>query len=335
MIAMGDMQERAGEQEPMERKSLCLPSTRPGIAAHFGHDGFRESITQHFDVAESNAAEQLVELKAKLKEADTEEFWTALMDGMTIITGAQYGFVAKRILIDDQESAVEMPLIGEPGSCLLGIAFYYNDGHTIKNLHRDYKYLAFGAPCAHMRHDKVFLIPDRLNEFITNNPNAFPFPTEAYLGVPLFSEGKCFAHFGMMWSAEGLKKRSLGWGYLEMLLHSLEDLILQRILEGQSFVKPVESTNPSKVIPQEAITASQSLKPYARSLSHELRTPMQGVVGMLDVMHATVQESLEGQTNPKLREIFQILRENIEVVQGEHLKLLDCVCYFADIYRQL
>lgn len=308
------MKEEGGAQDLIERQTLCLSSTNPGIATHSGHSGFRESISRHFDVAESNAAEKLVELKMKLRDADTEEFWTALMEGMTSITGAQYGFVAKRILIDDEDTAIEMPMIGQPGSCLLGVAFYYNDGDKIKNLHRDYKYLAFGAPCAHMRHDKVFLIPERLNEFITNNPNNFPFPTDAYLGVPLFSEGKCFAHFGMMWSAEGLTKRSLGWGYMEMLLHSLEDTILQRVLEGQSFAKPVESNK--KVIPQEAVTASQSLKPYARSLSHELRTPMQGVVGMLDVMHATVQESLEGQSNPKLREIFQILRENIEVVQG-------------------
>ena len=316
MIAMGDMKAGAAEREVIERKSLCLPSLRPGIATHYGHEGFRDSIRRYYDVAESNAAEQIVELKARLQDAETEEFWKALMEGMTSITGAQYGFVAKRILLDDQDSAIEMPLIGEPGSCLLGVAFYYNDGREIKDLHRDYKYLAFGAPCAHMRHDKVFLIPEKLNEFITNNPNAFPFPTEAYLGVPLFSEGKCFAHFGMMWNDEGLGKLSLGWGFLEMLLHSLEDLILKRLLEGHSFGKPAES-KPSRVIPQEAVTASQSLKPYARSLSHELRTPMQGVVGMLDVMHATVQESLEGQTNPKIREIFQMLRENIEVVQGE------------------
>lgn len=125
----------------------------------------------------------------------------------------------------------------------------------------------------------------------------------------------------MMWNDDGLSKLRLGWGYLEMLLHSLEDMILKRVLEGQGFAKPAD-TNPTKVIPQEAVTASQSLKPYARSLSHELRTPMQGVVGMLDVMHATVQESLEGQTNPKIREIFQVLRENIEVVQGKDPTML-------------
>lgn len=310
----------SGLSRMLERTSLCLSGPTPGIAHHRGDKGFRESVQQHYSVSENNAVEQLVQLKKMLTEASTYDFWRLLMEGMTKITGAQYGFVAKRILVDDQNSAVEMPPIGEPGSCLLGVAFYYDDGQQLKNLHRDYKYLAYGAPCHHMKHDKVFLIPDGLPEFITNNPNAFPFPTEAYLGVPLFAEGKCFAHFGMMWTVEGLENLDLGWAYIEMLLHSLEDMILQRLVEGEGFAKTIEGNRPSKVIPTDAVTAAQSLKPYARSLSHELRTPMQGVVGMLDVMHATVQESLEGQSDANVRKVFKTLRENIEVVQG---RLLD------------
>ena len=289
----------------------------PGVPQHDGDTGFRETVQQHYSISENNAVEQLVRLKQKLAEASTYDFWSLLMEGMTRITSAQYGFVAKRILVDDQNSAVEMPPLGEPGSCLLGVAFYYNDGHQLTNLHRDYKYLAYGAPCHNMKHDKVFLIPDGLPAFVTNNPNEFPFPTEAYLAVPLFAEGKCFAHFGMMWTEQGLKQLDLGWAYVEMLLHSLEDMILQRLVEGESFAKSAENNRPARVIPADAVTAAQSLKPYARSLSHELRTPMQGVVGMLDVMHATVQESLEGQSDPGVRRVFKTLRENIEVVQGK------------------
>ena len=305
-----------GLADMLERTTLCVSSPRPGVPAHDGDNGFRETIGEHYSVAENNAVEKLVKLKTQLRSASTYDFWSILMEGMTSITNAQYGFVAKRILVDDQDSAVEMPPIGEPGSCLLGIAFYYNDGKEMKNLHRDYKYLAYGAPCHHMKHDKVFLIPNGLPKFITNNPNQFPFPTEAYLGVPLFAQGKCFGHFGMMWTDKGLKQLCLGWAYIEMLLHSLEDIILERIVEGQGYAKDPEMSKAAKVIPSEAVTAAQSLKPYARSLSHELRTPMQGVVGMLDVMYATVQESLEGQKDAVVRKVLKTLRENIEVVQG-------------------
>jgi signal transduction histidine kinase len=103
-----------------------------------------------------------------------------------------------------------------------------------------------------------------------------------------------------------------------MLFHSLEDMILARVLEGDNFAKSAEKVEQERpqVIPHEAITVAQSLKPYARSLSHELRTPMQGVVGMLDVMMANVKEASEGLDDSRIRRVLDTLRENIETVQG-------------------
>ena len=322
----------------LERTTLCVSGPEPGVAAHNGDPSFKQTISQHYSVIENNAVEHLVRLKKDLRHASNYDFWSLLMCGMTSITGAQYGFVTKRILVDDQNSAIEMPPIGEPGSCLLGVAFYYNDGDKIEDLHRDYKYLAYGAPCHNMKHDKVFLIPEGLQKFILNNPNQFPIPTEAYLGVPLFIEHKCIGHFGMMWTSEALEDLQLGWAYIEMLLHSLEDVILERLVDGQSYVKDVERNKLSKVIPTEAVTAAQSLKPYARSLSHELRTPMQGVVGMLDVMHATVQESLEGHSDTATRNVLKTLRENIEVVQDSSRRAVeaaDNVVHAYDLNMQI
>lgn len=167
-----------------------------------------------------------------------------------------------------------------------------------------------------MKHDKVFIVPERLKEVVPDNPNRMPWDhSEAFIGVPLFAEGKCFAHFGMMWSSEGASRRNLGWTYIEMFMHSLEDMIVQRILEGKGPQKDAEGLDSTvaKVIPLAAITVSQSLQPYARSLSHELRTPMQGVLGMLDIMYATVLDAIANQPDAK---IFQDLKHDIEVVQG-------------------
>lgn len=104
-----------------------------------------------------------------------------------------------------------------------------------------------------------------------------------------------------------------------MFMHSLEDMILQRILEGRGFAKEPSAPQPmlARIIPLDAITASQSLKPYARSLSHELRTPMQGVVGMLDIMHSTVIDAMETQTSQVAKSVFEEIKSNIEIVQGE------------------
>ncbi|KAF2810349.1 uncharacterized protein BDZ99DRAFT_309890 [Mytilinidion resinicola] len=305
----------------IERTSLCYSLAEPGMVKHSHQDGFTEGLRRLYAPAESNALEQLVQFKTNLRKATTDEFWPLLTEGLTDITSAQYGFVSKRILVDDMHSAVEMPPIGEPGACLMGAAFYINDGHGFKTHLKDFKYHAYSCPCAYMKHDKVFIIPERLNEFIVDNPNDLKVAGEAYMGIPLFADGKCFAHFGVMWSPEGAANRTLGWGYLEMLFHSLEDIILDRVLQRDGFARPPPSP-PSetaeiptpRVLPHEAISIAQSLKPYARSLSHELRTPMQGVVGMLDVMHATVTDRPLDDTK-QIRQMLEELKENIEAVQ--------------------
>ena len=158
------------------------------------------------------------------------------------------------------------------------------------------------------------------------------------MGIPLFAEGKCFAHFGLMWGKEGASRRELSWGYLEMLLHSLEDMILERVLRGMNFAQSA-SAAPSiqtKIVPHEAVSVAQSLKPYARSLSHELRTPMQGVVGMLDVMMANLKEAAETMhVDSRTRKVLDTLKENIEAVQGESNFPLDAPALCNEITSML
>jgi len=324
---MGDMmiEPTAVPPDIVERETLCLSTPKAGMVVHRGDVGFKEELARLYSLAESNAAEKLVKLKDLLRNADVESFWPALTEGLAEIADAQYAFVSKRILVDDHNQAVEMPPIGEPGSCLMGAAFYVNDGHGTKHQLTNFKYHAYSCPCAHMKHDKVFVIPDRLNDFIVNNPNELAIPGEAYLGIPLFADGKCFAHFGVMWSHEGAARRQLGWGYLEMLFHSLEDMILARVLQGDSPARSAERIHDSqpRIVPHEAITVAQSLKPYARSLSHELRTPLQGVVGMLDVMMANVKEASEGLEDSRIRRVLDTLKANIESVQDSSRRAVE------------
>lgn len=317
---MGELSTSPVPPDIMERRSVALSRPSPGVVVQEGENGFKEELSRLYDPAESNAAEQLVELKNSLRTADIDSFWSLLTKGLAGIADAQYAFVSKRILVDEKDVAVEMPPIGEPGSCLMGEAFYINDDHGNGPGHlRNFKYHAYQCPCAYMKHDKIFVIPERLNEFIVNNPNDLIIPGEAYLGIPLFAEGKCFAHFGVMWGKEGAARRALSWGFLETLFHALEDLILERVLEGNEFAKSAQRVQSQqiKIVPHEAISVAQSLKPYARSLSHELRTPMQGVVGMLDVMMANVKEAAENMDiDLRTRRMLDTLKENIEAVQG-------------------
>lgn len=304
-------------EDMIERTTLCVASSTPGVVTHHGDSSFLADTRVHFSCHENNAAEQLMLLKARLAESGNEDFWNILLEGIATITGSQYALVVKRILVDDQNSAVEMPELGEPGSCLMAVAVYYSDGAAIQGHIKDYKYTALAGPCSYMKHDKVFMIPDGLETFISNNPGGFAFPVESYLGLPLFSNGKCFAHFAGMWSQAGLDNRKLSWGFIEMVMHSLEDMVTKRLVDGQSFSASKITEKTPLVIPNAAISAVQSLKPYARSLSHELRTPMQGVIGMLEIMYANVQEALDGHPNAEVEKIFKLLRDNIETVQGK------------------
>lgn len=311
----------------ISRKTICLAQPKPNVVIHDGDQEFPRELGKLYNNEESAMLEALVQLKTSSKYLPQNEFWSHIAERMAETVGAQMAFISKRMLVDDQDRAVEMPPIGEPGSCLMSSAFYWNDGRGTQSTLKAFKYHAYGCPCSHMRHDKVFIIPDALELFSphSDNPNELPMKMESYIGIPLFAEDKCIAHFGVIWSEEGVKQRKLSWANIELFLHALEDIILERILEGSKFKDETELPqvvhgDRNRIIPHAAVTAAQSLKPYARSLSHELRTPMQGVVGMLDVMYATVLEASENQTNPEVRKIFETLKENIEVVQGESIR---------------
>ena len=295
------------------------------------------------DGAQFTAIEHLVTLKQGLRTSDTELFWKRLMEDITSISKAQYGFVARRV-----HGGNPMPELGGRRPSLFGAVFYYNDGYQNVGLQRD-RYFAGGNPLLHMDHERPCLIPENLKSLASFGDDQLPFGAEAYLAIPLFSAGKCLAHLGLMWSKEGLKNRNLSWSFLEMVLHSLEDLIVQHLSLEE--IGPDHEKSETREIHPATVKAeqnghqpntpdftSQPLKPYARSLSHELRTPMQGVVGMLDVMHATVREAMESTTPIKSGGIFQALKEGIEMVQDSARRAVeaaDNVVHAYDLNMQV
>jgi hypothetical protein len=305
----------------ISRKTLCISSQAPGFTLHHGDDTFNDSVAKHYSAAENNAAEKLITLKKTVASLSNDEFWKTLLEGISDIFGAEHTFVSKRIVPEDPTSVVEMPAIGEPGSCFNAVALYINDGKT-KEYYSDYEYFAYGGACAHMRHDKVFVAPSTLADFIPTRVPEFKFRPESYIGIPLFSEGKCFAHFGCIWSlSSSFVSSGLTWGFVEMSFHALEDLVTAKLLERQSLKSSSTNPKPPAVIPQAAVLATQSLKPYARSLSHELRTPMQSIFGMLDLMHASIEEALGRTLDKETAKFFLSMKDDIELIQGNFKSL--------------
>ncbi|KAF3171909.1 hypothetical protein EYR41_004808 [Orbilia oligospora] len=313
--------------------SICIPSCDNKSIIHSGQPGFLEMMNKHYPKDEMKARHLISVLKLKLYTLQGQEFWKTLMTGMADITGSQYTFVAKRVLKGDAKSAVEYPPLGEEGSCLMGLAYYVRNHDGKDALYNDIQYKGYKCPCAHMKHDKVLVIPDNLQSLFPDNPNApsLPIPAEAYLAIPLFTEGKCYGHIGMMWSKWGLDNRpGLSWAVLELFMKSLEDLATWRILEkpgnpSDTIAPGTKPWNPfmGNVVLHEDVSPQQTIRPAARNLSHELRTPLQGVVGMLDVMLASL-DSLDDEPTPiLLRQFVYDMRKNIENCQDSAQRVVD------------
>ncbi|KAI1980283.1 hypothetical protein LOZ53_001961 [Ophidiomyces ophidiicola] len=289
--------------------------------------------------------QQLAALKAVLRKADQDAFWLHLMHGVAALGRAQAVFVAHGARVRDADNDVEMPSLDERGSAVLGVAVYYHDGHGLDGLHRDYKDLLRDLPCVAMNNHKVCLVPDALRSVVGTDADRFPLPFEAYLAIPLFLPDGSLAHLGLLWTAEGLQTQTASWPYLEVSLRCLEDMVVHRLAvddgpakgmhgqKGDDLDRQLQGKQQRPTLHQAALMATPAFKPYARSLSHELRTPMQGVVGMLDIMHATVQDRIENDQDTRLISMFTEFRENIETIQDSARRAIEAADNIVHAYN--
>ena len=312
---MADDPSNAPSNDPPPRSTICIAGSSPGASLQQGDPGFEDVLAEHYPTDEAHALDGIVHLKDQARQSNKEDFWRVIAEGLVRVFGAQWGFTSKRVE-RDEETGEPTPPIGEHGSCLTGISWYYDDGNGVNGYGKNILYYAWANACSFMKHNKVVLVPDNYASVFPSDPNAefMPMPFVAYLAVPLFANGNPIGHLGLIWSKEGIARRRLSWSFIEAGMHALEDLVSQRLVDssGLDFSR---SHSPNNLL-QRGQT-STSLKPYAQTLSHELRTPMQGVVGMLDLMHTNVEEFSETQADSRVRKVLKSLRDDIEVIQGQ------------------
>lgn len=293
---------------------VCIAGASAGEAFQHDHPAFEQVLTKFYQEQEAKTLDGLVNLKRRARQSTEEEFWRIIAEGLAGIFDAQWGFISKRVERDEL-TGEELPPAGERGARLTGICWYYDDGKGVSGFGKNVMYHCWGNACSMMKHNKVFLVPGDYPDVFPSDPNAefMPIPFEAYMAAPLFASGNAIGHFGLIWDKEGISRRKLSWGFIQAGLHSLEDMITQRLAE---LFSPDVSRSGS---PTNALTRGapvSSLRPYAQTLSHELRTPMQGVVGMLDLMHNNLQEFSETQMESRVRKVLKSLKDDIEVIQG-------------------
>ncbi|KAI9655669.1 MAG: hypothetical protein M1831_004821 [Alyxoria varia] len=313
------------------RSSICFAKPASQTLALPDHDTFNQTLASHIDTNEAKAQERMIQLKRKCRSTNNEDVWQVLCKGLTQVFDAQWAFVTKREDETDLDGASLIP-IGEEGSHFVGISWYYDDKYGNAGFGRNLRYRAWGGPCSFMKHDKVFIIAKGLKEFTPSDPNQeyLPIRCDSYIGVPLFNlEGNCFAHFGVLWTAEGEERKTLRWGFIEAMLHSIDDMVTDRLLERES-LELFPSTPPDDA--NHGTNTPSSLKPYAQTLSHELRTPMQGVVGMLDLMHSDVEEISEHSCGPSFQNMLDGFKTNIEVIQDSSRRAVEAAENVAHAY---
>jgi len=296
------------------RHSICISRSSPSVIKHQGDVGFTEVLRQHYADAESLALEQLVQLKARLYTTQEDDFWRVFCEGISRIVGSQYVVIAQKL--DDS------PAMGEVGSCLTALCWFWNDGHGADGFSRKISYHAYACPCSELRHGKAFLVPSNINELFPENPNtpSLPITMESYFAIPIRDKTGELGHFAMIWSREGLENKKLSWPFIETLMRSLEDMVARHITEGPSIAKDadvMDEAEAEQIVPIRVLSELRSLAPYAKNLSHELRTPMQGIIGMLDVMYSSVHEAAELGPGDQMMKLIEELKSSIEIIQGK------------------
>lgn len=311
---------------PPDRSTICFGLPSPNDVALPGDSRFPDVLAKTYNRREAILQERTIALKDRARDAAHDDFWQIVAAGIAELFEAQLSFISTRVT-HDRNTGKALPQIGERGSYLNALALYVNDGKDINAFEREVLYKAWDCPCEGMKYGKVFIIPSEADKFTPHNPNAafLPFTLDSYMGLPIFTKGVNVGHFGLVWTHEGALKRNVSWSFIEAILHSLEDLVLQHIMryiEKDSFSH--WRSLPAEEGEGKAGPALNSFKPHAHILSHELRTPMQGVVGMLDLVQATVQEAIDSTKRISSTDILRSLKEDITAVQG-----LQAFCKFA------
>lgn len=117
----------------------------------------------------------------------------------------------------------------------------------------------------------------------------------------------------LMWTERGARERILGWPYVELLCQALEGVIEQRMLAEAECKLPTNL--PVLSAPPSVSTQSSRLAKQAGLLSHELRTPMQGIIGTLDLMHHSIEMARDAVQQADAPNYFEGLHQDIEALQ--------------------
>lgn len=245
---------------------------------------------------QQQALQDLLELKCLLSSSPRRSFWKLLLPGILRITRCQ-AVTLSHIDRQQHQPSAKYHCYDETALC--------RTGEDILNAQAGRHF----ENCTSGSNPVIF----------QQEPFAQPvFPTG--LGLTerksiLLSHGDPVhqSQLELLWNEGGAKDRVLSWAHVELLCQALEGMIGQQMLVE---IKPRFAATVSSLR-----SSPPRLDQFARLirqaglLSHELRTPMQGIIGTLDLMHHSIEMARDAVHRADAPDFFGGLHQDIEALQ--------------------
>ncbi|KAI5290781.1 hypothetical protein KEM54_000477 [Ascosphaera aggregata] len=266
------------------------------------------------DAGLQRAFNEIRELRNELRREESMLFWTKLIKGMARTCKAQYAFITSPICPVDPE--IRPAGIG-----------YDNRHHLASEKVSDEPgRVVFEIPSVLPIEGCDLITSDLPAVMGEENMAKLPFTMQSYLCVPLPISRTRTISIGMMWTQEGLTRLDLPWTAVKLLVYAFEELVTTRAkyvglhkasphrhnLKKEGNVRQNDRGR-RRVSTLHKMPRSRypSFRAFAPHLSHELRTPMQGVVGMFDVVRADI-EDIDPDNNIETAQRLKAITQSLE-----------------------
>ncbi|KAI5306782.1 hypothetical protein KEM56_007155 [Ascosphaera pollenicola] len=260
------------------------------------------------------AFEELTQLRSELRKEESVLFWSKLIKGIARTCKAQYAFVAKHT------SSASPPEYSNISTQVPGLAYDNRHNTTEDEAWDKAGKISSEIPSILPIDGPSMMACDLQSVIGEENMTKLPFPMHAYLCMQVRVSRSYSLSLGLMWTYEGLTQLDLSWAAVKLILYALEELAKSRakLFEFQRFSKKEDHSRRENRVRRPASPRQvhnlkhPSFRAFAPHLSHELRTPMQGVVGMFDVVHADIEDISRdntGEVADRLKSITQLLED--------------------------
>ncbi|MEE9274729.1 MAG: GAF domain-containing protein, partial [bacterium] len=227
----------------------------------------------HRDLTERNQVQRILNAVTEGTSAKTgEDFLYSLTRNLSEALGVRYGFICE--------------LLDPEGENVRTVSFWAGSEFA-----QNFEYGTKGTPCADVIGKGMALFPDKVQELFPKDRWLIDHNIRSYLALPLFSSGGApIGHMGVL-DEEPMEEEVHPEEILRLFAGRAAAELERKLAE--------EATRSAK---EEAEAANRAKSEFLANLSHELRSPLNAVIGFSDVLLMRSKEEQTLQLVPKIRD---------------------------------